>query len=76
MTAKGFCFLTIEDETGLGNAVITPRRYGELRAVLIAHPLVLMEGEIQQRDRVTHLKVDRMEPLGLEAPTPPSHDFH
>jgi error-prone DNA polymerase len=76
MTAKGFCFLTIEDETGLGNAVITPRRYGELRSVLIAHPLVLMEGEIQQRDHVTHLKVDRMEPLGLEAPTPPSHDFH
>ena len=31
MTAKGFCFLTLEDETGIGNAVITPLRYSALR---------------------------------------------
>ena len=75
MTAKGFCFLTLEDETGIGNAVITPDRYADLRRVLSAHPLVVLAGEIQRKDDVTHLKVDRMEPLALSGPTPPSHDF-
>ncbi|MDG2306776.1 MAG: error-prone DNA polymerase [Candidatus Binatia bacterium] len=75
MTAKGFCFLTLEDETGIGNAVITPSRYADLRRVLSAHPLVVLEGEIQRKDDVTHLRVDQMEPLGLDGPTPPSHDF-
>lgn len=75
MTAKGFCFLTLEDETGIGNAVITPRRYADLRGVLSTQPLVVLSGEIQRKDDVTHLKVDRMEPLSLSGPMPPSHDF-
>lgn len=75
MTARGFCFLTLEDETGIGNAVITPKRYADLRSVLSAHPLVVLSGEVQRRDDVTHLKVDRMEPLAPVGPTPPSHDF-
>ncbi len=75
MTAKGFCFLTLEDETGIGNAVITPKRHTVFRSVLAAHPLLALSGEIQRRDGVTHLKVDRLEPLGVAGPTPPSHDF-
>lgn len=78
MTAKGFCFLTLEDETGIGNAVITPNRYADLRSVLSDHPLVVLAGEIQRKDDVTHLKVDRLEPLsleGLDSAAPPSHDF-
>ena len=75
MTAKGFCFLTLEDETGIGNAVITPSRYADLRGVLSTQPLVVLSGEIQRKDDVTHLKVDRMEPLSLPGPMPPSHDF-
>lgn len=79
MTAKGFCFLTLEDETGIGNAVITPRRYADLRGILSTQPLVVLEGDIQRKDDVTHLKVDRMEPLTLDGEirvaAPPSHDF-
>ena len=79
MTAKGFCFLTLEDETGIGNAVITPSRYADLRSILSAHPLVILAGEIQRKDDVTHLKVDRMEPLSMDGvdavSSPPSHDF-
>src|SRR5690606_12132102 len=74
--AKGFCFLTLEDETGTGNAVISPSRFEELRAVVYTASLVLVRGRLEQRDGVTHVRVDRMEPLSVPGPTPPSHDFH
>ena len=74
--AKGFCFLTLEDETGTGNAVITPSYYQRLREVLHTAPLVLATGRIQRQDGVTHLKIEDLERLDVPGPTPPSHDFH
>jgi error-prone DNA polymerase len=74
--AKGFCFLTLEDETGTGNAIITPSRFPDLRAVIHTSSLVEAEGRLEQHDGVTHLKITRMRAIPVPGPTPPSHDFH
>jgi error-prone DNA polymerase len=74
--AKGFCFLTLEDETGTGNAVITPSQFQRLRTVVHTSSLVEAAGRLEQHDGVTHLKVTRMQAIRVPGPTPPSHDFH
>jgi error-prone DNA polymerase len=74
-TAKGFCFLTLEDETGTGNAVLTPDYYKQFRTILHTSPLLVVEGRLQRQEGVTHLRVRRIEPLAAPGPTPPSHDF-
>jgi error-prone DNA polymerase len=74
-SAKGFCFLTLEDETGLGNAVLTPDRFERFRAVLHSAALLLLEGRLERRDGVTHLRIRAMAALSVPGPTPPSHDF-
>jgi error-prone DNA polymerase len=74
--AKGFCFLTLEDETGTGNAVITPSRFQSLRAILHSSSVVVVTGRLEQRDGVTHVRVEQMEPISVPGPTPASHDFH
>lgn len=74
--AKGFCFLTLEDETGTGNAVITPSDFQRLRAIVHSSSVVVVKGKLEQRDGVTHVRVEQMEPISVPGPTPASHDFH
>lgn len=74
-TAKGICFLTLEDETGTGNAVITPDCFARYRVLLHTAALLVVEGVVQRHDGVVHLKVSKM--WGFSAgETPRSHDFH
>ena len=75
-TAKGICFLTLEDETGTGNVVVMPDRYAQFRVELHTSPLLVVEGRLQRQDGVVHLEARRMKGLTLPGPTPPSHDFH
>jgi len=64
-TAKGFCFLTLEDETGLGNAVVTPDLFARHRAVIHTASLLLVEGPLQMVEGVIHLRARRFTPLAL-----------
>ncbi|HEY8493351.1 MAG TPA: error-prone DNA polymerase [Myxococcota bacterium] len=66
-SAKGMCFLTLEDETGTSNAVLTPPRYRRFRVPLHTAPLVEIEGPIQNVDGVVHVRVERLVPLDVEA---------
>jgi error-prone DNA polymerase len=75
-TAKGFLFLTLEDETGTANAVVTPKTFERSRAILHTSPLLLVEGTVQNVDGVIHVRGKRFERIELDGPTPPSHDFH
>jgi error-prone DNA polymerase len=49
-TAKGFFFLTLEDETGLVNIIVTPKKYAEGRATLVSAPALVIEGRLQKQD--------------------------
>jgi error-prone DNA polymerase len=66
-SAKGMCFLTLEDETGTSNAVLTPPRYRRFRVPLHTAPLVEIEGPVQNVDGVVHVRIERLEPLALDA---------
>lgn len=76
--AGGFCFLTLEDETGLGNAIVLPDLYESCRRTLHQYPLLRLAGRVQSRDGVVHLRVSSVAPLGPSAEAadlPPSHDY-
>lgn len=64
-TAKGVCFLTLEDETGLGNVVITPDLFRQHRALIHTATLLLVEGPLQKADGVVHVLARRFRSLEL-----------
>jgi len=75
-TAKGFVFLTMEDETGLSNAIITPDVYATFKRTVVDEPYLLIEGTLQNQDGAVSVKAERIEALKAQTPAQPSHDFH
>ena len=74
-TAKGFVFLTLEDETGIANVIIRPDLFAEQRSAIIGAPYLLIEGTLQIQEGVTSIKAERVVALAGEGPEPQSHDF-
>jgi len=68
-TAKGFLFLTLEDETGMANAVVTPDMFQRHRTLLNSSPLLLVEGPLQKVDGVIHVRARRFVPLSIRETT-------
>jgi len=62
-TAKGFCFLSVEDETGIANFVIEPRNFDRYRQAVTGTALVLGSGRIERNGKVVNLKIDHLEEL-------------
>jgi error-prone DNA polymerase len=75
-TAKGFIFLSMEDETGIANVIITPDLYERERVVVTRSKFVLVEGALQNQDGVIHVKAKRIQPLAFTNLEVHSHDFH
>jgi error-prone DNA polymerase len=75
-TAKGILFLTMEDETGISNAVVMPDIFEHYKSSILSHPFLLVEGVIQNVDSVIHVRATRIDPLRPWGSGPPSHDFH
>ena len=77
-TAKGFVFLTLEDETGLINVVVTPQRF-ERQALLISQtPLLLVRGVLQVEEKVVNVRAKQFRALqaAVGAEFAQGHDFH
>ena len=74
-TAKGFVFLTLEDETGIANIIVRPDLFSEQRAAIVGEPYLLVEGTLQIQEGVTSIKAERVLPLSGAGPDPQSHDF-
>jgi error-prone DNA polymerase len=75
-TAKGFVFLTLEDETGVSNIIVTPQLFDRYRQELVSHPFLLIEGLLQNQDNVVSVKASHIKPLSFKVAAAPSHDFH
>ncbi len=75
-TAKGFVFLSLEDETGISNAIITPGTFDENRFTVVGGRFLLIEGKLQNVDNVISVKADRVEVLPVSEAELVSHDFH
>lgn len=74
-TAKGFVFLTLEDETGIANIIVRPDLFSEQRQTIVGAPYVMVEGVLQIQEGVTSVKAERVISLTGAAPEPQSHDF-
>jgi error-prone DNA polymerase len=74
-TAKGFFFLSMEDETGISNVIVNPDQFEQYRRVLLGHSFLIIEGILQNWDGVS-VKLGRAQPLDVNAIPVPSHDFH
>lgn len=75
-TAKGFIFISMEDETGIANVIVTPDLYDRDRLVVTRSKFLLVEGPLQNRDNVIHVKATRLTALSDCALEVQSHDFH
>jgi error-prone DNA polymerase len=75
-TAKGFFFVTLEDETGFSNAIVTPQRFAAARTLLTTAPALVVGGVLQNQDGVVSIKADRFALLREIGSAAPSHDFH
>ena len=76
-TAKGFCFITLEDETGLANAIVRPRLFEEARLVINLEPALVITGRLQNEKGVIHVMAEEIEGMpDLGLPAQDSHDFH
>ena len=60
-SAKGVCFITLEDETGIANLVIWPDRFAAQRSIVMGARLMAVHGVVQRDEEVIHLVVSRLE---------------
>jgi error-prone DNA polymerase len=75
-TAKGFVFLSLEDETGVANAIIAPDLFHRNRLMLASEKFLAIEGILQNQDNVISVKAERVQPLFVTKAETVSHDFH
>ena len=75
-TAKGFVFLTLEDETGISNIIVRPDVFARERVVILQEPFLLVEGILQNQDNVTAVRAERVEGIAGVPIEVDSHDFY
>jgi error-prone DNA polymerase len=74
-TAKGFVFLSMEDETGMMNAIINPATFDRFKFEVLGEPYLIIDGVLQNQDGVISVKAGRVAALRAGAAAE-SHDFH
>jgi error-prone DNA polymerase len=74
-TAKGFVFLTLEDETGLSQAIVNPQLFADERATILSNSGLIVEGIVQNLEGHPSVRAEKFWPLtGIDNVN--SHDFH
>jgi error-prone DNA polymerase len=75
-TAKGFVFLTLEDETGIANIIVRPDLFARDRLVIVEEPFLIVDGVLQNQDGVTSIRAEQVH--GLRGPELDfdAHDFY
>ena len=74
-TAKGFVFLSVEDETGIANVILTPDVFERDRLVVTRSRFLRIEGPVQNQEGVIHVKAQRIVPLEVTRVEVTSRDF-
>jgi error-prone DNA polymerase len=75
-TAKGFIFISMEDETGIANIIVSPNLYERNRLVLTRSKFLVVSGSLQNADSVIHVRAVQLIALADGALEMKSHDFH
>jgi error-prone DNA polymerase len=74
-TAKGFVFLSMEDETGMMNAIVNPATFDRFKFEVLGEPYLIIDGGLQNQDGVVSVKAGRIATLRAGA-APEAHNFH
>jgi error-prone DNA polymerase len=74
-TAHGFVFMSMEDETGIMNAIVAPTTFDRFKFIVLGERYLIIDGVLQNQDGVISVKAGRIEPLRAGA-APSSHNFH
>jgi error-prone DNA polymerase len=76
-TAKGVVFISVEDETGVANAIVSAELFEQLRLRISEEAYLEIRGVLQKMDGVIHVKARELLPLlAGQMTAPASHDFH
>lgn len=75
-TAKGFVFLTLEDETGIVNIIVRPDLFARDRLTIVEEPFLLIDGVLQHQDGVISVRADAVQGLGGPSVAFDAHDFY
>jgi error-prone DNA polymerase len=75
-TAEGFIFLSLEDETGISNAIINPQLYERNRITVTRGKFLRVDGTLQNQDGVINVRASAVHVLALSDVEMRSHDFH
>ena len=60
-SAKGVCFITLEDETGVANLVVWPKVMEAYRKVVMQSRLLVSHGYVQREVEIIHIVAERLE---------------
>ena len=75
-TAKGFVFLTLEDETGIANIIVRPDLFARDRLVIVEEPFLIVDGVLQNQDGVTSVRAEQVQGMrGVDVDFD-AHDFY
>ena len=74
-TAKGFVFLTLEDETGISNVIIRPDLFDRERMTVVHQPFLVVDGVLQNQEGVLSVRAERLEAIDGGASID-AHDFY
>jgi error-prone DNA polymerase len=75
-TAKVFVFLSLEDETGIANIILTPNLFEHERLTITHHRFLHIHGLLRNNDGVVHVKAKTIAPSKMPEVVISSHDFH
>ena len=64
-TAKGFVFLSLEDETGIANIIVAPDVFEQNRLIVTRNRFLSIAGKLQNQDGVVHVKAQQIVPFNL-----------
>jgi error-prone DNA polymerase len=75
-TAKGFVFLTLEDETGIANIIVRPDLFARDRLVIVEEPFLIVDGVLQSQDGVTSIRAEQVHGMKGVSIDFDAHDFY
>jgi error-prone DNA polymerase len=75
-TAKGFVFLTLEDETGIANIIVRPDLFARDRLVIVEEPFLIVDGVLQSQDGVTSIRAEQVHGMTGVDINFNAHDFY
>ena len=76
-TARGYIFLSLEDETGLVNVIVRPAVLARYKRTILDEPIVLVSGELEDEHGAVQVMARTFAPITSDGlTTPPSHDWH